>query len=510
MHLVGLDLGTSAVKAGLFDEAGQLLGMARRSYPLYAPQPGWAEQDPGDWWQAVRETLREALAGWEAEPIAALGLSGQAPGHVLVTADGTALGRAIGWSDRRAAAEAAWLAERISAELARTWTGYPFVSGAEQPPARLRWLQTHRAEDWRRCAAVVQPKDYVALKLTGRIATDRNSAYSLAHAETGEYHPAYLALLDIEPEKMPPVLPPTAVVGAVTPQAAAATGLPAGTPVVIGTIDAWCDILGCGGVVGCAVDVAGTSEVVALVNDRPVDGDGVFAQPLAEGLYWVGGPMQMGGAALEWLAHGFYGGAAEIAHIEAEASAVPAGADGLLFLPYLRGERAPVWDEAARGAFVGLTDRHGRAHCARAVYEGVAFAVWDLLQRCLAATGTHPALLRVSGGGARSALWNQIKADITGLAVQPMAVLDGACLGAAMLAAVAVGAFPTVAGAATTMAHPAATFVPRAEHAAGYGALFPLWRDLYPRLRTTFAGISQVVADDLTARTPLAAAANGP
>jgi xylulokinase len=342
---------------------------------------------------------------------------------------------------------------------------------------------------------VLQPKDYIALRLTGRIATDRNSSFCLAHAETGQYHPTYLAMLELEPEKMPPALPPTAVVGTVTSLAASATDLPMGTPVAIGTIDAWCDILGCGGVVsGCAVDVAGTSEVVALVSDRPVDGDGVFGQALTDGLYWIGGPMQMGGAALEWLADGFYGGPAAIPQLEAEAATVPPGAEGLLFLPYLRGERAPVWDDAARGAFVGLTDRHSRAHFARAVYEGVAFAVWDLLQRCLAATGTHPAVLRVSGGGARSALWNQIKADVTALPVQPMAVLDGACLGAAMLAAVAVGAFPGLADAAAAMAHPAAAFAPRAEPVARYQSLFPLWRALYPRLRPTFAGISQAGA----------------
>jgi xylulokinase len=496
-QIVGLDLGTSAVKVGLFDEAGQLLRLARRGYRLYTPHPGWAEQEPAEWWAATCDALREALGGADAGRIAAVGLSGQTPGHVLVAPDGTALGRAIVWSDRRAAVEAAWLAERITSQQARAWTGYPSIGSATQPPARLLWLKTHRPADWNGCAAVVQPKDWIALQLTGRIATDVNSGLCLLHPQTGRYAADHLALLGVEPEKLPTALPPTGVVGPVTPEVAVATGLSAGTPVVIGTIDAWCDIIGCGGVEpGIAVDVAGTSEVVALVTEQPATGDGVFSSPLVDGLHWIGGPMQTGGAALEWLLRGFYGGETDFKQLEAEASAVAPGAEGLLFLPYLRGERAPLWDDAARGAFVGLTDRHTRSHCARAVYEGVAFAVADILERSVTAAGIDPRTLCVSGGGACSALWNQIKADITGLPVQQMAVSDAACLGAAILAAVGAGVFdglsPTAISAATAaMTHPAATFEPRGTRTPVYGTLFSLWRNLYPILRSTFSHLSQ-------------------
>jgi xylulokinase len=494
---VGLDLGTSSVKVGLFNEAGRLLHLARRGYRLYMPHPGWAEQEPVEWWEATRAALWEVLTGVDKSQIAAVGLSGQTPGHVLVSAGGRSLGRAIVWSDRRAIAKAAWLAERITQQQARAWTGYPFISGATQPPARLLWLKTHRPDDWNRCTAIVQPKDFIALQLTGRTVTDLNSGFCLLHPETGRYHADYLALLGVEPEKMPSPLSPTDEVGPVTPGAAAITGLPAGTPVVIGTIDAWCDIVGCGGAQpGCAVDVAGTSEVVALVTDQPVEGDGVFSSPLVEGHHWTGGPMQMGGAALEWLARGFYGGELDLEQVEAEASSVAPGAEGLLFLPYLRGERAPIWDDAARGAFVGLTVRHTRAHCARAVYEGVAFAVWDVLERSLSAAGTLPLALRVSGGGARSTLWNQIKADVTGLLVQQMAVSDAACLGAAILAATGVGAFDGLSDATAAMTHPAATFEPQAAHAAVYRTLFSLWRSLYPALQSTFSHLSQMAELD--------------
>jgi xylulokinase len=490
---VGLDLGTSAVKAGLFDQAGHLLHLACRGYPLHEPQAGWAQQDPEAWWMATCASLKEVLAGVEVSRIAAVGLSGQAPGQVLVGANGGALGPAIIWSDRRAVAEAAWLATQITPDQALAWTGSPFIGGATQPPARLLWLRAHRPDDWQRCAAAVQPKDFLALQLTGRIATDINSGVGLLDSQTGRYAADYLALLEVEPEKMPRALLPTDMVGEVTSEAATLSGLPAGTPVVTGTIDAWCSILGCGGVEpGRAVDISGTSEVVALVVDRPASGDGVFSVRLLDGLHWIGGPTQMGGAALEWFARGFYGGKVDFQQLEAEASSVPPGAEGLLFLPYLRGERAPIWDDRARGAFVGLADYHGRAHCTRAVYEGVAFAVWDILDRSLAATGLRPSSLRVSGGGAHSAFWNQIKADVTGLPIQQMSVSEASCLGAAMLAAVGVGAFAGLREAAMRMVNLASTFGPQEASTAVYEALRPYWRGLYPALRNTLCQISQM------------------
>jgi len=303
-----------------------------------------------------------------------------------------------------------------------------------------------------------------------------------------------LALLGVEPEKMPPVLEPTGLVERVTPQAASATGLRPGTLVVTGTIDAWCDIIGCGAVApGNAVDVAGTSEVVALVTAEMVDGEGVFGAPLVAGRYWIGGPMQAGGAALVWLARCFYGHEqSDFDLLETEASAVAPGAEGLLFLPYLEGERAPVWDPAARGAFVGLTGRHTRAHCARAVYEGVAFAVLNLLERCQVAAGITPEVLRVSGGGSASALWNQIKADVTGLPVLRMVSPDAACLGAAMLAAVGIGAFDGLDEAARAMVRVGDTFNPIPANVAHYEDLFAAWQQLYPALRPIFTHLDDL------------------
>ena len=493
---LGLDLGTSALKAGLFDGTGHLLALARRSYPLYTPQPGWAEQEPEDWWTAVRAAVAELLerAAVDRARIAAVGLSGQAPGHVLVDADGAPLGRAIIWSDRRAAAEAKWLAERVTREQALAWTAYPLLADSALPPARLLWLKAHRLADWARCVHVLQPKDFIARRLTGRAVTDNRSAFTLVNLETGRYDPDYFAFLGIPLAKMPPALEPHAVVGGIVAEAAMRTGLLAGTPVVCGTIDAWCDIIGCGGVApGRAVDAAGTSEVVALITDRPVEGEGVFASPLVGDLYFTGGPTQAGGDALHWLARGFYpemDGESDFDRLEADASNVEPGAGGLIFLPYLSGERAPVWDDAARAAFVGLTVRHTRAHCARAVYEGVAFAVRHILTLSERAAGLTVEELRVSGGGSRSVFWNQVKADVTGKRVLQLAVPDAACLGAAMLAAVGVSARANLDAASAAMVHVQGAVEPRAEYAARYDAMFAMYCDLYPALRMVFSRLS--------------------
>jgi xylulokinase len=213
----------------------------------------------------------------------------------------------------------------------------------------------------------------------------------------------------------------------------------------------------------------------------------VFGAYLLQDLYWVGGPMQGGGGTLLWWARSFYGQQPDLQQLADEASAMPPGADGLLFLPYLRGERAPVWDPQARGAFVGLTDHHARAHYTRAVYEGIAFAVRDILERSQVAAGIHAETLRVSGGPSRSGLWNQIKADVTGLPVQQMAVSDAACLGAAMLAAIGVQVHGGLAETAAAMVHPANVFVPEPGASARYQELFATWRELYPVLRPLFS-----------------------
>ncbi len=491
--LLGIDLGTSSVKAVLFTAGGRPVSVARRTYRLLTPHAGWAEQLPADWWAATCAAVHEVLAPADAGAVAAIGLSGQAPGQVMVDSGGAALGPALIWQDRRAGAEAAWLAERVSPAQARAWTGLENLADSALPPARLRWLATHRTADWTQCAAVLQPKDYLHLRLTGEVATDVHSGFGLLDPATRRYHPALLSLLEMDPSRLPPALEPTATVGRVTPQAADETGLAPGTPVIVGTIDAWCEIMGSGvSAAGQAVDVAGTSEVVALIGEARAAVEGIFDSPLIGDLRWLGGPTQAGGSALAWLARGFYpdtdGGTLE--RLEAEAAAIPPGAEGLLFLPYLAGERTPVWDDRARGAFVGLTFHHNRAHCARAVYEGIALAVRHVLELCERAAAADAVELRVCGGGSRSALWNRIKADAVGRPVLQLEVAEAACLGAAMLAALGARLYPDHHSAAAGMVRLANAIAPNPAIRPLYDELFGAYLGLYPALRSTFLRLS--------------------
>jgi xylulokinase len=494
-YLIGLDLGTSALKAGLFTRTGALLNMQRESYALYSPRPGWAEQEPLDWWAAAVRALRALTADVSPAQIAAVGLAGQCPSHVLVDGRGEPLGRAIIWRDQRAVAEAEWIAARISPEQARAWTGSDHLGDAALPPARLRWLRAHRPEDWRRTRAILQPKDFLALRLTGEWATDRTSTFCLTSPADGRYCPEFFEMLEVPLEIMPPVLPALAVVGRVTPEAAQTTGLAAGTSVVIGTIDAHCEIIGGGGLVpGRAVDVAGTSEIVAISAAHHVSGGGVYATAVAEDAQFVCGPMQMGTEALRWLGRAFFAEGADgagFAALEVEAALAPPGSQALIFLPYLDGERAPIWDARARGAFVGLTSAHGRAHCARAVYEGVAFAVRHVLEACEAAGRTQAEAVSVCGGGSRSAFWNQIKADVLNRPVWPAALAEAACLGAVMLAGVGVGLYGGLAEAAGAMARFGQPLAPRAGAAELYDRLFAVYRGLYPALGPSFRALAE-------------------
>lgn len=487
--LLGIDVGTSAVKVGLFTADSGAATLAWRAYPVHAPRPGWAEQMPDDWWTAACSAIHEVLATAEAGQVAAVGLCGQTSGHVLVDASGQAIGPAIIWQDRRAEAEAAWLGENVTPQQAREWVGLDSLADSALPPARLLWLQKHRPDEWARCTAVLQPKDYISLRLTGECATDIHSAFGLASGDAEAYIPAFFDLLGLDIGRLPPLRSPTAVLGEVTRKASEEAGLRIGTPVVVGTVDAWAEIIGCGGTEpGRAVDIAGTSEVVALVVDNCGRQEGIRGARLLGNLCWLGGPTQAGGGALQWFADGFYANTEGVlARLEADAASVQPGSDGLIFLPYLAGERAPIWNSAARGAFVGLTFGHTRAHCARAVYEGVAFSVRHILSLAEQASGVTANALRVSGGGSRSALWNQIKADVTKKQVLRMEVPEAGALGAAILASIGVGLYRDHRAAAAAMVRAHVAAEPNRERSLLYESLFSRYQSLYATLKDWFS-----------------------
>ncbi len=488
--LVGIDIGTSSVKAAAFDETGVLFGKASVSIDIYNPQPGWAEQEPAQWWEAVCTVLQELTRMVDPEQIVAVGLSGQCPGHVLVDAQHRPLRRAIIWSDHRAIEEGKWLSEHISTGQAVDWIGSSFLGDSSCPPARLLWLNRHRHEDVENSIAILQPKDFIDLKLTGEIHTDPCSAYCLANPQTNTYDERYFSTLNFPIRLMPPVSKATTVAGKVTITASQVTGIKSGTPVIIGTIDAYCDNLA-GGVLypERAVDIAGTSEIVSLAIPNKLDNPAVYATCLDDSGYWLCNPLQCGGDLLRWLAHCFYpefGRTIRYDLMEKEAASVPAGSDGLVFLPYLNGERAPIWDPDAKGAFIGITSDHSRQHFTRAVYESVGFAIRHTLEISEAVAGFIAKDFVICGGGSRSQFWNQVKADILQRTVAPTVETQTGCLGAAILASVGVKIYHNLKEACGNMIQIKTAIEPNIENKNTYEKLYQLYRDYYPALKTVW------------------------
>jgi xylulokinase len=489
---VGLDIGTSSVKAGLFDLDGRKVAISRAHYKVYSPHKGWAEQDPQEWWTGTQTVLNDIMVGIDPARIAGIGLCGQCPGHVLVDESGNAIGNAIIWRDRRATKEAAWLAENITGAQVIEWIGTFLGGDAATPPARLLWLRDNVPEDWGRTRVVLQPKDYIGLKLTGEAKTDIHSAYCLVNPNTGKYEEDYFDLLGLSTGQMPAALSLTEPLGTVSKRAGERTGLPVGAPVIVGTIDAWCDNLA-GGVTqaGVAVDVSGTSEMISMHSEVDYPGGPVFMARLGDDLRFLCGPTQAGGDTLRWLSDGFLRPNNQInsfSQLQSLADDVPAGSDGVIFLPYLYGERAPIWDPTARAGFIGLTGTHDLRHCVRAVYEGVGFAIRDILEICEQINSQEADFLTICGGGSQSRFWNQIKADITQRCVKTVEIKESACLGAAILASVGVGIFPKLHDACAHMLHFKETIEPDIMKAPVYEDMFQKYLNIYPSLQPVLAG----------------------
>jgi xylulokinase len=491
-NLIGLDIGTSCVKAVAFDESGNALHVASAPLQVFTPSSGWAEQDPEEYWTAACSAFKELLNKIDPESVSGIGLSGQCPSHVLVDSNNRTLGRAIIWRDQRAQDEAKWMNLQVAPAQAVEWLGSSNLGDATSPPARLLWLKVNRSSDWAKAATVLQPKDFVALRLTEIVATDCYSAYCLANPDSGKYDPAYFKALDLPREKMPKTLLPSEIAGEVTQKAALATGLKIGTKVIIGTIDAYCDNLAGGAIFpGRAVDVAGTSEIVSLGIEKPVVAEGVFPAKIGNDGMFLCGPTQAGGETLKWLARSFYNEFHEDIKfdvMEREAKESPPGSNGLLFVPYLNGERAPIWDAKAVGAFVGLTFGHDRRHFTRAVYEGVAFAIRHILEISEIAAEVSTREVIVGGGGSRSDFWNQVKANVLQKIVRPTVVSETGCLGAAILANVGMGYQKTVKDACLAMIQLKPGVQPDSKLSKIYNTLYSQYRNSYPALKMVCSG----------------------
>ena len=461
--VLGIDLGTNEVKTGLVALDGRLLGSARAGYAMdLGREPGWAEQDPGAWWAAVVETVRELVARDLAD-VVAICADGHGPTLVAVDAAGHATRPAITWLDTRAAAEADELAARSGV---RGWA----LAGL---PAAM-WVERHEPAVAAATRWYLATWEYLVLRLTGVAAAPHIADQLLPAAED-------VAAAGIPLEKLPPGRSSGSIVGEVSPAAAATTGLRAGTPVVGGTVDAFASYLGAGLLEsGDAYDPGGTAGGLGVYWNRPVEVPGAFVTPAPlPGFYSVGAAMAATGRALDWFRGEVLGGTVTTEALLAEVAGTPPGADGLVFLPYLSGERSPIWDPTARGVLAGLTLGHRRGHIARAVVEASALALRHVAEPMLAA-GITVTELRVCGGPARSDTWNQVKADVTGFSVAVPHVLETGIVGSAILGAVGIGEYPDLRAAIAAMTGIDRRLEPRREHAATYDRLYEAYKALYP------------------------------
>ena len=492
LHAVGFDLGTSGLKAVLVDEFGRVVRSARESYPLQTPVTGWAEQDPEVWWRALLVASR-ALLDRVAAPDT-VGLTGQMHSAVAIGPEGAPLGPAILWNDQRTVRECAEVRKRIGEALA-IWTGNPIRTAFTA--TKILWLRRHHPDLYGRLGAILLPKDFLRLRLTGVLATDVTDASGtgLFEVHRRRWSDDALQALEIQRAWLPEAYESATLVSRVDRRGARSSGLPVGTPVAAGAGDQAAAALGSGAVDSGTLSITlGTSATVQLPAALPLsDPSGVF-QTFCHGLpgtWQLLAAVLSGGGSLDW-----YQGLADASERRATvtpdegaaferlcsaAAMVPPGAEGLIFLPYLTGEAAPHLDPEARGAWFGLTRRHDHRHLARAVIEGVAFAVRGVVEAAEALAG-RAREIRVSGGASHGRIWLRTLASVLGRRITAAGTGDASARGAALLAVAAVtGRDPRALAAA--WAPPGLPIDPEPEPVARYESQYAIFRELYPATR---------------------------
>ncbi len=498
---MGIDVGTGGTRALILNLAGEVVASAAAGHPPIAmPRPLWAEQDARDWWRAAQAAIAAALrqAGVKGEEVQAIGLTGQMHGVVLLDAAGEVLGPSLIWCDQRTQPQVEALTAQVGAEQVLRHIANPLLTGFSAP--KILWVRQNRPEEFRRARKFLLPKDYLRYRLTGVYASDVSDASGTGFFDVlaRRWSAPMLEALELPPEFVPEVFESIAVTGQISAAAAAATGLRAGTPVVAGGGDQAAGAVG-NGIVAAGLSSAtlGTSGVLFAATDRPLaDPHGrihTFCHAVP-GEWHVMGVTQAAGLSLRWVrdhlgeaerqAEAAGGGDAYDALCR-HAEAAPPGSDGLFFLPYLMGERAPHLDPDARGGWIGLTASHTRAHLVRAVLEGVAYSLRDSLE-IFRELGIPVREIRLSGGGARGEVWPRIQTDIYNAPCVLLASQEGAAYGAALLAMVGNGAYPSLAAACGRCLRIARRLQPNSAAAATYDAGYALYRDLYPRLESWF------------------------
>jgi xylulokinase len=490
--VLGIDVGTGGSRAAVVSDDGRVIASATVEHvPFASPRTAWAEQDPEDWWRASRLAIREALTASRAEPssIRAIGLSGQMHGAVLLGAAGAVVRPAIIWCDQRTEAECRWLSDTIGDDRLLEMTSNPALTNFTL--TKLLWVRAHEPDAWRRVRRVLLPKDFVRLRLSGEYATDVTDAsgtlmLDVAHRRWSQ---EIVEATGLDSSMLPRLFESPEISARVSAPAAAETGLAEGTPIVAGAGDQAAGAVGMGITRPGAVSVTiGTSGVVFAATDLPVlDPQGrlhTFCHAVPD-RWHVMGVTQAAGLSLRWLREQLglkEQGDEGYAVMTREAAAIAPGADGVLWAPYLMGERTPHLDPGVRAALVGLAANHTRGHIVRAVLEGVAFSLRDSFT-IFNELSMPIERVRLGGGGARSPLWREIQANVYGHPVETVHADEGAAYGAALLAGVGAGLWPNVDEACDRLVRSSVAASPDASTVAAMDARYAEYRRVYPALR---------------------------
>ena len=512
-YLLGVDVGTTGAKALLVDISGRVVARAIHEYPLLTPRPGWAEQDPADWWRGTVAAIREVMAASGARPeeVRGIGLSGQQHGSVFLDQSHQVLRPALLWCDQRTAAQCAWIHETIGLDRVVAETLNPVLTGFQAP--KIVWLRDQEPHLYERLRMILLPKDYLRFRLSGEFATEVSDAAgtSLLNVARRQWSEVMLSGLGLTEDMLPKVYESPVASAAVCQTAAEEAGLRPGTPIAGGGGDNACSAVGNGvieeGIVAVSVGTSGT--VFAPMLQPAMDPKlrvHTFCHAVP-GRWHAMGVMLSAGGSLRWFrdtlaaqekAEAAARGVDPYELITAAAAQAPIGAEGLIFLPYLTGERTPHADPHARGVFVGLGLRHTKAHLARAIMEGVCYGLRDSLE-ILREMKLPIREIRNTGGGARSPFWRQMQSDVFRAPLVGMAIDEGAAFGAALLGGVAAGVWADVPAACAATVRTRQPARPHRQAAASYQRYYRAYRALYPSLKRHFARLAQL-AEETAAR----------
>ncbi|HEY8390649.1 MAG TPA: xylulokinase [Clostridia bacterium] len=504
-YLIGIDIGTSGTKTALFDVSGKLIASSTFDYQLFQPQNGWAEQNPEDWWDATVLGLRDVISKSKIDPkdIIGIGLSGQMHGLVMLDSSKNLLRNSIIWCDGRS---------NVQAKNIEDICGNRLIDISANPAmpaftaAKLLWVRDNEPDIYKQCAHILLPKDYIRFKLTGVLATEVSDAsgMQLLDVPKRKWSQELCELLEIDYKILPQVFESSYISGYVNEKAAEITGLKKGTPVAGGAGDQAASAVGCGIIEeGIVSDTLGSSGVVFAHTDNPlIDKLGrvhTFCHAV-EGKWHVMGVTQGAGLSLKWFKDNFCQSEIQQAKenqadvydiLMQQVEKIKIGADNLLFLPYLMGERTPHLDTLARGVFFGISNIHTKAHFARAVIEGITYSQRDCLE-ILLGLGIKPKRVIAGGGGAKSEYWRKILADNFRQEVCTVHQDAGGCLGVAILAGVGVGTYKSVQQACHDIIKPKTKVLPDYNNSSIYDKYYEIYKNLYGKLKDSFKKLSEV------------------